>query len=44
MSLRLKCHEKNEENDQLKNCEPEVMACDCHMGFTTPTINKAAGQ
>ena len=31
ISLRLEGQERNEENDQLKKCEPEVTTCKYHM-------------
>ena len=31
MEIRLECQKMNEECDQLKSCEPEVMTCGYHM-------------
>lgn len=38
ISLRLKCWERKGEEDQLKNCESEVMACDYHKKLKWKTV------
>lgn len=41
ISLRLEWQQRNKENDQLQNCEPEVMTRECHRESEKPKTNES---